>query len=53
MLHSSTCNAPYIHPSHDLILELWQTFPNGKTHVVLKFLVCDLKAQPRVAMMLS
>ena len=20
-------NAPYIHPSHDSILELWQTFP--------------------------
>ena len=23
-------NAPYIHPSHDSILELWQTFPNDR-----------------------
>ena len=26
----TTCNALYIHPSHDSILELWQTFPNVK-----------------------
>ena len=26
-VHSTTHNAPYIHLSHDLILELWQTFP--------------------------
>ena len=26
--HSTTRNAPYIHLSHDSILELWQTFPN-------------------------
>ena len=25
---STTRNAPYIHPSHDSILELWRTFPN-------------------------
>ena len=24
-----TRNAPYIHLSHDSILELWRTFPNG------------------------
>ena len=28
LVHSTTCNAPYIHPSHDSILELWPTFPN-------------------------
>ena len=28
-VHSATRNAPYIHPSHDSILELWRTFPNG------------------------
>ena len=28
MVHSTTRNAPYIHPSPDLILELWRTFPN-------------------------
>ena len=25
-LHSTTRNTPYIHPSHDSILELWRTF---------------------------
>ena len=29
LVHNTTSNAPYIHPSHDLILELWRTFPNG------------------------
>ena len=29
LVHSTTRNAPYIHPSHDSILELWQTFPNA------------------------
>ena len=29
LVHSSTHNAPDIHPSHDLILELWRTFLNG------------------------
>ena len=28
LVHSTTRNAPYIHPSHDSILELWRTFPN-------------------------
>ena len=28
LVHSTTRNAPYIHPSHDSILELWWTFPN-------------------------
>ena len=28
LVHSVTQNAPYIHPSHDSILELWRTFPN-------------------------
>ena len=27
-VHSTTCTAPYIHPSHDSILELWRSFPN-------------------------
>ena len=29
MVHSTTRNAPYIHPRHDSILELWRTVPNG------------------------
>ena len=28
LVHSTTRNAPYIHPSHDSILKLWRTFPN-------------------------
>ena len=28
LVHSTTRNAPYIHPSHDSNLELWNTFPN-------------------------
>ena len=28
LVHSTTRNVPYIHPSHDSILELWRTFPN-------------------------
>ena len=28
LVHSTTHNAPYIHLSHDSILELWRTFPN-------------------------
>ena len=28
LIHNSTRNAPYIHSSHDSILELWRTFPN-------------------------
>ena len=28
LVHSTTRNAPYIHPSHDSIFELWRTFPN-------------------------
>ena len=27
LVHSTTGNAPYMHPSHDSILELWRTFP--------------------------
>ena len=29
LVHNTTCNAPYIHLSHDSIVELLQTFPNG------------------------
>ena len=29
LVHSTTRNAPYMHPSHDSILELWQTSPNA------------------------
>ena len=35
LVNSTTRNAPYIHPSHDSILELWQTFPNY-TRIVQK-----------------
>ena len=28
LVHSTMCNAPYKHPSHDSILELWRTFMN-------------------------
>ena len=30
-------NAPNIRPSHDSILELWQTFPNGRNAWALQF----------------
>ena len=30
-MHSTARNAPYIHLSHDSILELWQTFPNDES----------------------
>ena len=30
LVHSTTHIAPYIHPSHDLILKLWRTFPNDR-----------------------
>ena len=42
LVHSTMCNAPYIHPSHDSIIELWRTFSNGVTgrrilsHILLK-----------------
>ena len=42
MVHSTMCNAPYIHLSRDSIFELWRTFPNAngrvhqeKTHINL------------------
>ena len=35
LVHSNMRNAPYIHPSHDSIFELWRTFPNAK-HFGLK-----------------
>ena len=28
LVHSTSRYAPYIHPSHDSTLELWQTFQN-------------------------
>ena len=40
MVYSTTRNAPYIHPSHYSILELWRTFLNesscDSTHVCIK-----------------
>ena len=30
LVHSTTLNAPSIHPTHDSILELWRTFPNAQ-----------------------
>ena len=30
LVHSTTRNALYVHPSHDSILELWRNFPNVK-----------------------
>ena len=38
MVHSTTSNAPYIHPSPDSIIKLWRTFPN-MTHPVLGLLL--------------
>ena len=32
LVHSTTHNAPYIHPGHDLILESWRSFPNAARH---------------------
>ena len=48
LVYSTTGNAPYIHPSHDSILELWQTFPNVfgleiLTHLELCFNDCIRK----------
>ena len=43
LVHSTTCNAPYIHPSHDSILELWRTFPNVYSYVEMGELYCDEK----------
>ena len=34
LVHSTMRNAPYIHLSHDLILELWRTFPNASQAVI-------------------
>ena len=33
-VHSNARNAPYIHPSHDYILELWRTFPNEASPIL-------------------
>ena len=30
LVNSTMRNAPYMHPSHDSILELWRTFPNAE-----------------------
>ena len=35
LVHITTRNAPYIHPSHDSIFELWRTFPNAICHLCL------------------
>ena len=44
LVHSTTRNAPYIHLSHDSILEMWQTFPNV---LVGNFVTCELAVCPR------
>ena len=44
-LHSTTLNAPYIHPSHDSILELWRTFPNAICCVMNNVLNVSIKNQ--------
>ena len=31
-MHITTHNAPYIYPSHDSILQLWQTFPKDESN---------------------
>ena len=38
LVYSAMRNAPYIHPSHDSILELWRTFPNECEQERLKHL---------------
>ena len=40
LVHSTTRNAPYIHPSHDSILALWRTFPNVYSYVEMGELYC-------------
>ena len=35
LVHSTTRNAAYIHPSHDSILELWQTFLNAQSSTLV------------------
>ena len=37
MGYNTTRNGPYIHPSHDFILELWQTFPNALQPIEYSF----------------
>ena len=39
LVHRTTLNAHYIHPSNDSILELWRTFPNEPTRVRFKCVV--------------
>ena len=42
MVHITTRNAPYIHPSHDSIPVSWRTFPNGiKNDEVIVDVSCD------------
>ena len=41
-VHSTTHDSPYIHPSHDSILELWQAFPNGVSSSWCPGLVCSM-----------
>ena len=38
LVHSTTHNTPYIHPSHDLILELWRIFQNEMKAQLFTFL---------------
>ena len=44
LVHSTTRNASYIHPSHDSILELLRTFPNARAilFVVLLYVSIEL-----------
>ena len=42
LVHSTTRNVPYMHPSHDWILELWRTLPNVKNKEELTFDVKQL-----------
>ena len=41
-VHITTRNAPYIHPSSDLILELWRTFPNELTTCIRWYRFSDI-----------
>ena len=44
LVPSSTHNVPYIHPTHDLILELWQTFPNAVSDIYIWIDIGSLRA---------
>ena len=42
LVHSTMRKAPYLHLSHDSIIELWRTFPNGIIYDTQQFNYLEL-----------